>query len=1042
MSVLTIASIKDTALWKRLNDFSGSDSDVAAFLATNLIAICEEAADRMRSFPSLHPQYTLHDERHLLRVTELMARVLPTEVLSKVLNPVEIALLILSAYFHDQGMVLEKGEIAALDADGSFRIFRDNWEIEHPNLREVKERLSEKSVTGPAEAALRQAEQELLAGLLTDFVRQTHGTRSAELVRTKCGSDPRWTVAGTNIAGLVAKLALSHVRPARELSPSGGFRYDESVGTYRVNMRYLGMVLRVADILDLDRDRTPDSLYRTIDFKSRVSLAEWEKHRSVEGWAIEPGLVQFTMQCEHPEYQRAAYEFMGWIDYELTETAGLAREFPSAFAEYKWHLPLKTDRSRIEPKGNSYIFNDLEFTLSRNEVVKLLMMDRLYSGPWLCVRELLQNALDALRYRRAMFNRDAQVDWTHGKVEFKHWLNNDGDEVLRCTDNGSGMDLKTILGFLTKVGRSYYRSPEFDQERLAFRSAGVDFDPCAQFGIGFMSCFMIGDRIRIQTRRDYGYGGAKGDPLIVEINGLSGMVVVRKGDAGQPVGTAVEITARSKPEFFDPWFDRVRLVPVLDGYALACEFPIDGTCTIPGIAGSASVPTGIADPPTDMEIHKIKHHVTLEQRFSEINPLLNGVIRTSFLTDPSGSFSTENAEAGWDMTRVEHFQGAALKLPTGDYVAPGSHFQQVCLDGILVAGEPGRSDRHKHVLGVYYSPVMSRAGRFVLDIRGELKPPLTPARRPPDNARGPREEPRWKKIQLLVTLAEGRIWEQVAARCFDRGEPELFWKLAMIYHAPLTSMRAKSIWNHIAFPVVSQGSGKCEWSAPSSLGVLSLRQGEGATSGRFTRSDGSVIELPAQVSKWTARSDTASFILNQLVLSTSMVTADAAGIRFVPSCPAKPEAAPDEFEASPIMPGVDLLPYGGDLSACISCHSGFRTANRMQPLARKALESNFLQQPSNLHKFATSLVALLSDYQSAAPRQTPPDITLESLLQGPPKNLPLRCKYVGALFRGVDWQSVPSEYAPPYSVRLESGKTVQVTSEVLERWATAEIGEM
>ena len=718
MSVLTIASIRDTALWRRLNDFSGSDAEVAKFLASNLIVICEEAADRMRSFPSLHPQYTLHDEKHLLRVTELMARVVPQEVLSTVLNPIEIALLILSAYFHDQGMVLEKSEIVTLDADSSFRIFRDNWEIEHPNLREVKQRLSEKSVTGPAEAALRQAEQELLAGLLTDFVRQTHGTRSAELVRTKYSPDPRWTVVGMNIAGLVAKLALSHVRPARELSPTGGFRYDESVGTYRINMPYLGMVLRVADILDFDRDRTPDSLYRTIDFKSHVSLAEWEKHRSVEGWAIGPELVQFTMLCEHPEYQRAAYEFMGWIDSELTEAASLTREFPAAFTKYRWQLPLKSDRSRIEPKGNAYIFNDLEFTLSRNEVVKLLMMDELYGGPWLCVRELLQNALDALRSRRAMFKRDAQVDWANGKVEFSHSLNKDGDEVLRCTDNGSGMDLKTILGFLTKVGRSYYRSPEFDQERLSFRSAGVDFDPCAQFGIGFMSCFMIGDRIRIQTRRDYGYGRAEGEPLVVEINGLSGMVVVRRGNADQLVGTTVEITGRSKPEFFHPYYDRVRLLPVLDGYALACEFPINGTCTIQGIAGSTSVPPGIADLPTDMDIHKIKHHATLEQMFSEINPLLSGFIRTSFLTDPSGNFATENAEAGWDMTQVKKFHGAALRLPTGAYIGVGGdHLQQVCLDGILVAGEPGKSERRRQVLGTYYSSVESRAGRFLLDIR-------------------------------------------------------------------------------------------------------------------------------------------------------------------------------------------------------------------------------------------------------------------------------------------------------------------------------------
>ena len=59
----------------------------------------------MKSFPSLHPEYTLHDDAHLLRVTQLMGNLIPDTVLRTVLNPVEIALLILSAYFHDQGMV-------------------------------------------------------------------------------------------------------------------------------------------------------------------------------------------------------------------------------------------------------------------------------------------------------------------------------------------------------------------------------------------------------------------------------------------------------------------------------------------------------------------------------------------------------------------------------------------------------------------------------------------------------------------------------------------------------------------------------------------------------------------------------------------------------------------------------------------------------------------------------------------------------------------------------------------------------------------------
>lgn len=139
MSVLTLHSIEDTNLWKHLrNNFQGNHKDIAETLAVNLRSICQEAYDRMKAFPSLHPEYTLHDEVHCLRVSELMYKIMPQSVIDS-LNPVEIALLILSAHFHDQGMVLEAGEIEALNTNSEFRIFKDNWILNHPNLQNVKQ---------------------------------------------------------------------------------------------------------------------------------------------------------------------------------------------------------------------------------------------------------------------------------------------------------------------------------------------------------------------------------------------------------------------------------------------------------------------------------------------------------------------------------------------------------------------------------------------------------------------------------------------------------------------------------------------------------------------------------------------------------------------------------------------------------------------------------------------------------------------------------------------------------------------------------------
>ena len=155
-----------------------NDSD-SEFLTTNLPKICEKARDRMKSMPSLHGQYTLHDETHLLRVTELMAKIVPEKVLTN-LNSIEIALLILSAYFHDQGMVLDKNELETIKSEPKFIVFRDTWAIEHPNLKEIQIVLQDKSLGTQEQDRFRQMEQELFDGMLTDYIRQSHAHRSRQ----------------------------------------------------------------------------------------------------------------------------------------------------------------------------------------------------------------------------------------------------------------------------------------------------------------------------------------------------------------------------------------------------------------------------------------------------------------------------------------------------------------------------------------------------------------------------------------------------------------------------------------------------------------------------------------------------------------------------------------------------------------------------------------------------------------------------------------------------------------------------------------------
>jgi molecular chaperone HtpG len=122
--------------------------------------------------------------------------------------------------------------------------------------------------------------------------------------------------------------------------------------------------------------------------------------------------------------------------------------------------------------------NEQRFQVDLRGVVDLLS-HHLYASPRVYVRELLQNATDAITARRAL-EPDAPA-----LVRFEP-----GDRVLRVHDTGIGLTEAQVHELLATIGRSSKR------DELGF--ARHEF--LGQFGIGLLSCFLVADEIHVSTR--------------------------------------------------------------------------------------------------------------------------------------------------------------------------------------------------------------------------------------------------------------------------------------------------------------------------------------------------------------------------------------------------------------------------------------------------------------------------------------------------------------------------------------------------------------
>ena len=185
-------------------------------------------------------------------------------------------------------------------------------------------------------------------------------------------------------------------------------------------------------------------------------------------------------------------QFLDVVEDEMRNCRTLL-EFCSA----RWRdlaLPTAIDRRDIVSDG--YKYGEFRFELERESVLELFVGARLYEDRYVFVRELIQNAFDAVRLREFIHGPNP-----HARVDVTCWEDASGFLWLRVDDTGVGMDEETIRQYFLKVGRSYYRSSELKADLLRNSKANHEFVAISRFGIGVLSCFIAGDLVELSTRR-------------------------------------------------------------------------------------------------------------------------------------------------------------------------------------------------------------------------------------------------------------------------------------------------------------------------------------------------------------------------------------------------------------------------------------------------------------------------------------------------------------------------------------------------------------
>lgn len=489
--------------------------------------ICKYGVERAETIRDTFPMFTLHNETHICNVMQLMADLLG-EDLDKLTRD-EAAMLIMSACCHDIGMSYSEEEKEELLGDSD----RLNQYLENNHSEYVKAFSSGNTVPVMTD------------DMIQNYLRSVHHERVMDLL-----FDIEWpsVLEGKIDREKLICVCQSHGKDINAL--------DEMEATATVDLRFCAILLRLADILDFDTSRAPEAVYRYSGFQKANdsntlrSKEEWDKHLASQGFdflhineRIHMYSLNYSATCKSMQVEQTVNCYLDWVDKELNYCSKQLKRFAGKWQDFI--LPGKIKRNI---KSEGYVSGQYRLSLDQDKILELLIGKDLYSDPSVFVRELIQNAIDAVRTREQL-DKNLPSGWK-GQINIRCWMDQEGYHWFRIEDNGIGMTEDVIMNYFLKIGSSYYSSDTFTKSKLQC-NADADYMPISRFGIGILSCFMGYDQsnqVEISTKH-FKEGHIYYPALRLSMHGINGYYYLSNKDKKHMPGPMKGVTQKEKAQY-------------------------------------------------------------------------------------------------------------------------------------------------------------------------------------------------------------------------------------------------------------------------------------------------------------------------------------------------------------------------------------------------------------------------------------------------------------------------------------------------------------
>ncbi len=556
----------------------------------------------LENIGGFYPHFSNHNASHSQQILVNIERILGKDI--ELLSGTDTWLILEAAYWHDIGMLVDAKSAKEVHGNKDFlfmvkTIAQDKGHDLHAFCAAYKEN-DWVAAIGSEDHPFDGVEK--YRQLIAEWFRRNHDKRIGGLVEDPFKflniTSPRTELLPKRIYRYLGQICMSHGMNFTDVIEKLPFK-QTGLGTEDCHPRFIGCLLRLGDLFDLDDNRFCPVMAKHVSHQPNMSKAHEDKHLSLREFQLDRRTVKLVAECPDEMSYIETQNWFGWI----------REEFQNQMSQWNLIVPNPNFSSlptieqldvkmevRYEDgvKKEKILLNNkpMKFVLDEKNGMELLQGANLYNNDLSIYRELIQNAIDATMLR-IWLEEDQELLKTLNpyhmdfikilerypleiRLEKVKDLSNSLDSIwqLSIIDQGIGISLND-LGYMQNMAGSSRNK----NRKLIINQMPIWMRPSGEFGIGLHSAFLLAKDLNKE------YQGIKistwsyftNESIDIEMNSPLGgkqgyCFITKKNDGKKRYGTKVSVNIKCDFNLSDLNFNLYSVFDVLDKLSFESEW--------------------------------------------------------------------------------------------------------------------------------------------------------------------------------------------------------------------------------------------------------------------------------------------------------------------------------------------------------------------------------------------------------------------------------------------------------------------------------------